>query len=226
MPAPRAPGAVFLSKNQTRQMENRNNAQQEALYKRPAPAAPWTTIGQPTMLTPGFVTYGPAFTGFYFTKIKGIISPAVVDSVQLAGTMSPSSRKIISHIAVCEYSADLGAYTFLEIARIRTQGDVFSLPFVFDRTIVFDPSKRYAIGVAFDIQDLTVFVDLAQEYDTGQALHWNPAGIGAFPANVGPADFTWRPSGGDAALSAVFSVWCRFSLSAENTAFPFSSNWY
>ncbi len=223
MPAPRAPGAVFLSKNQQRAMANRNNAQQEARYEPPLPAQPYTALYADTTAA-GFTAFGPTFTGYYVSKIKGVTAPVSFDSIQLSGSQSGN---VISHIAVCEYAETDAGVVFVEIARIRTGRTVYSAPYPkFDRRIDMVPTKSYALAVAFEM-DVTGSVTVASGPDgEGLALYWNAPAAGTFPGEYGPVNFTWTPNGVSTVISSIQALWCRLSLAERNAAQPNISLWY
>lgn len=141
MPAPRAPGAVFLSKNQTRQMENRNNAQQEARYTPQAYINPYTVDAADAS---ALKTWAPASPPTWqYTKVKGLTSAFTFTRISfgdiaVAGVGTPECT-----VAICEYAADGQFLVMREIARGRSGRRNVDMP----GPVTLTPDKLYAVAV-------------------------------------------------------------------------------
>lgn len=144
MPAPRAPGAVFLSKNQMRQMENRNNAQQEARYATPAFQRLYTVDTVVPTSTASLVVSDTDTPKWRYTKLKGLAHGSNFD-VANAGYASTgvAARSLVC--AICEYELDGRFLRMREMAR-SAPAPVGTSLYVFPTVLTPDYRKNYAVA--------------------------------------------------------------------------------
>lgn len=150
MPAPRAPGAVFLSKNQTRQMENRNNAQQQALY-----AA--TEVGLPQTFDPGLATgrftQSATTNRWMLTKLKNYRGG---DRVGRLRVYTVNAGAPTFTVALCETAVSEGRLVVSEVSRgtvvgVTSGGSVVANDVMLVTPITLDGRKSYCIALNLNI---------------------------------------------------------------------------
>lgn len=144
MPAPRAPGAVFLSKNQTRQMENRNNAQQEARYAPPAFQRLYTVDDVVPSSLASLVVADTDTPKWRYTKLKGIYRGASFDTIGHGySATGVAVRSLVC--AICEYELDGTFMRMREVVRSRVVS-AMTRGYKFPQVVTLDPQKNYAIA--------------------------------------------------------------------------------
>jgi hypothetical protein len=144
MPAPRAPGAVFLSKNQLRTLQNRNNAQQEARYAPPAFQRLYTVDAVVPTTTGALVVADTDVPKWRYTKIKGVSNGLLFDTATHGySTTGAAIRSLVC--AICEYELN---GTFLRMREVARSAVVSGMGagYRFPGPVALDPQKNYAIA--------------------------------------------------------------------------------